>query len=257
MDIRCTQCGTLTPVMARSKRVEFLVDCLGCGRGYCVSDLQRLAPRHHSRVLRYAHSNQLAIAAAYIALPGVIETEGGVTGVATAAPAERDRPRRRVSGRLVLGLVAGAAVLAVLGPWRSESDKAMAAGVTGGPPGLQVVMGSGDPGPDDPVSSLIVHTDDSGRVVKVTGPGPGDVLSAFCYVATSPRRRPVEIVYASAEPGVRLGVFTDDGLGLRRAITIRRQAGAHQWVAGDGRGPIPVSPAPEVPVGTPRVPVQS
>ena len=257
MDIRCTQCGTLTPVMARSKRVEFLVDCLGCGRGYCVSDLQRLAPRHHSRVLRYAHSNQLAIAAAYIALPGVIETEGGVTGVATAAPAEHDRPRRRVSGRLVLGLIAGAAVLAVLGPWRSESDKAMAAGVTGGPPGLQVVMGSGDPGPGDPVSSLIVHTDDSGRVVKVTGPGPGDVLSAFCAVGTSSRRRPVEIVYASAEPGVRLGVFTDDGLGLRRAITIRRQAGAHQWVAGDGRGPIPVSPAPEVPAGTPRVPVQS
>ena len=87
MDIRCMKCGALTPLKARSKRVQFLVDCRGCGRGYSVSELQRLAPLHHSRALGYANSNQFDIASAYIALPGVIEIDGGVTGVATAAPA--------------------------------------------------------------------------------------------------------------------------------------------------------------------------
>ena len=58
MDVRCTQCGTLTPIDGGSERVESLVDCQRCGHGYSIDDLQKLAPRFHAREQGYATSNQ-------------------------------------------------------------------------------------------------------------------------------------------------------------------------------------------------------
>jgi hypothetical protein len=88
--------------------------------------------------------------------------------------------------------------------------------------------------------------------VEIVGPDPVAVLLAFC--SANPQAgslEPVEITETVPKLGnARHGAFRDP---LRPdvllAIWMREDRRTGRWVAGDGKGPIPVNEAPALPPG--------
>ena len=69
--------------------------------------------------------------------------------------------------------------------------------------------------------------------------------------AQAGRLEPLEVTETVPRLGTaRLGVFRDyEALDRTWAIWMRRDWQTRRWVAGDGKGPIPVNEAPELPPG--------
>lgn len=92
-----------------------------------------------------------------------------------------------------------------------------------------------------------VYTDDSGRIVRVVGASPDDVLLTFC------RQRPPEarlratgVMPAVEEHAVRIGVLHPaDNPGEVLAIPIREDELTGRWFAGDGLRPLEPKRAPD------------
>jgi hypothetical protein len=105
-----------------------------------------------------------------------------------------------------------------------------------------------------------IRTDESGEVVEIVGPDPITVLIAFCDAgAYNLEPEPLEITETvPAFRHARLGLFRDyNALGNLYAIRIHRDWRTRRWVAGNGRGPIQVTEAPELPPDALRVPVRT
>jgi hypothetical protein len=92
-----------------------------------------------------------------------------------------------------------------------------------------------------------VERDARGRVTRVVGPSPTEVLQAYCEAVSDIHpREPLELTDASPpSPAERFGVFRDfSQLESDRAIRISRVDGKNRWAAGNGRRPIPTREAP-------------
>ena len=109
-------------------------------------------------------------------------------------------------------------------------------------------------------ASTHVSTDETGRPVGIEGPDPTSVLIAFCESGPSEiKLEPIEIT--STVPAfreARLGLFRSYAeLAALHAIRIRKDGRTNRWVAGDGRSPIRVIPAPELPSDAQRIRVEN
>ncbi len=106
--------------------------------------------------------------------------------------------------------------------------------------------------------SVEVQTDDSGAVLKVVGPSAQLVLVGFCGSGSGTKCEPVEIAIAkSRQADVRLGLFRyPTERETLYAINIQRR-GAQRWVLGNGEEPIRPTLSPDLPFGTPTIPVTS
>ena len=91
-----------------------------------------------------------------------------------------------------------------------------------------------------------VRTDSQGQVVRVAGPDPRSVLTAYCASRPEPAIEPVDII-PSARHGadVRLGLFREkDNPSNIYMIDISEDRAAAGWVVGDGAAPVIPAPAP-------------
>lgn len=105
-----------------------------------------------------------------------------------------------------------------------------------------------------------VRTNAEGEMVEIIGPDPVAVLLAFCESRSGVGElEPIEITETVPRLGdARLGVFRDLGsLQHPVAVWMRKDRRTRRWIAGDGKGPIPTRPAPELPPGSARIPVSS
>lgn len=96
------------------------------------------------------------------------------------------------------------------------------------------------------VGTAEILTDDEGRVVRVSGTSPDDVLETYCSRAPSERGlEPFGVVPGSVDAAVRIGVLRDPGepAGLL-AIPIRADPTTGRWFTGDGRRPLVPNSAP-------------
>ncbi|MCP3978311.1 MAG: hypothetical protein GY716_03125 [bacterium] len=103
------------------------------------------------------------------------------------------------------------------------------------------------------VSLTAVERNDAGQMIEVRGPDPIAVLVAFCENRGGDLE-PLEVTETKPQLGhARLGVFRDpERLQHSLAIWMRRDRRTGRWVAGDGRGEIPVREAPEMAPGAYR-----
>jgi hypothetical protein len=194
-----------------------------------------------------------------------------------ASVRERNRPKKKTKARSITSaqrvsvfVIAAVAILMI--GWDIKSRNFVRARPSSSPRSALGATRQAPPGPE-PAPSLERHTgvgqesmlastsvvtDESGRATEIAGPYPGTVLIAFCRAqGESAFFEPLEITETVPASGsARLGTFRDlDSLETPFAIRIRRDRKTRRWIAGDGKNPIPVSPAPELPPGARRLPI--
>jgi hypothetical protein len=97
------------------------------------------------------------------------------------------------------------------------------------------------------VGAAEILTDGSGRIVQVLGRDPRGVLAAYCLSADPHGRLDLLGVVPARSEGARarLGIFRrPNEPSAPLSITITEDRQANRWVAGNGRAPLAVSPAP-------------
>jgi len=93
-----------------------------------------------------------------------------------------------------------------------------------------------------------VHTDESGRVLRIIGDSPQQVLEMFC--GAQPEFDPYGVMAStSAAVPIRIGILRDSAAPEQlMAIAIREERQTGRWFAGDGKQPlIPGSAPPGAP----------
>jgi hypothetical protein len=99
-----------------------------------------------------------------------------------------------------------------------------------------------------------ITRDGEGRVLRVEGRSPVEVLLAFCDArADTVPCDPLEVrTLLPDHAALRAGLFQDSFEGIEpRGIRIFRDPQSRRWVAGDGRHALDGVPATELPLGPP------
>jgi hypothetical protein len=140
-----------------------------------------------------------------------------------------ERPER-VSGRILLYAAILVAILLTAGlRWWAREEQSATAGRA------RVRLGTAE-----------VFTDDAGRIVRVVGASPEDVLATYCRQARAGARlEPTGVVPTSVAAAVRIGVLQAQGADQVQAIPIRVDTSTGRWYAGDGLRPLEPRTAPE------------
>jgi hypothetical protein len=143
-----------------------------------------------------------------------------------------------VSARTLLGALGVALALVVAGLYVASSKEEQTAGRT------RLRVGTSE-----------LFSDGEGRIVRVVGSSPDDVLATYCrHAAQGGALVALGVAPAAESTAVRIGILR--GPGEPRAllaIPIRSDAGSGRWYAGDGLRPLVPSDAPAgVEQGLPR-----
>ncbi len=182
----------------------------------------------------------------------------------TRAARSAARRRRRAGPRIAVALVvlAAASGAAAIGwmRWSDQVDTVRRVEELARATAARTEMAAPVAAPSSAApaaSRATVDRDGLGRVVRVSGPNPLEVLTAYCESgAPLERRAPMELAQSvPRRPGTRVGVYSqvsEDGL---FALRIRRDDETGVWSAGDGITPIGLDPVVPNAVGEPRVPV--
>jgi hypothetical protein len=97
--------------------------------------------------------------------------------------------------------------------------------------------------------SVVVTTNEQGRVIQVSAPDPKSVLAGLCaHPEFAGNLSPIELVPSvPAGSGDRLGLIRDNqDRFTQRAVGIHLDPRTGRWFAGDGHGPIELQRAPEI-----------
>ena len=103
-----------------------------------------------------------------------------------------------------------------------------------------------------------VHRDGAERVIEVVAGDPISVLETYCRSSGDASFLAPLGITETVPPlaHARHGVFEDTRTpGSSLAIWMRLDHRTRRWIAGDGKGPIPVDAAPMVPARAPREPL--